>query len=74
MPADPALEGFTFLGWEDSQGNRFTSATAVEGDMELAAVWQKNEEPSIPGTVTVTFHPNGGILNGASFITLSEGA
>ncbi len=74
MPADPTLEGFTFLGWEDSQGNRFTSATAVEGDMELAAVWQKNEEPSIPGTVTVTFHPNGGILNGASFITLSEGA
>ncbi len=70
MPADPALDGFTFIGWEDAQGRPFGADTPVEGDTQLSAVWQKDEEPGVPGEATVTFIVNDAVL---TTVTVNEG-
>ncbi|MBQ8620728.1 MAG: InlB B-repeat-containing protein [Oscillospiraceae bacterium] len=41
---EPAKDGYTFGGWVDADGNVYTAETvyAVDGDLELTAVWTAN--------------------------------
>ena len=67
MPSDPTKSGWTFMGWEDQNGNPVTDTTIVEGDMQITAVWQQ----VVVGSFTVTF-----VVDGATYetITVADGA
>jgi uncharacterized repeat protein (TIGR02543 family) len=63
MPAEPAREGYTFLGWNtksDGTGDVFTSATEVDDSIEVYAQWelvadtQEAASSSDQGTTTTT--------------------
>jgi len=61
MPPNPAnrSDGFIFARWTmnaDGSGGEFTNATFVTSDITVYAQWNP------PGTYTVTFNGNGGIL------------
>ena len=44
---EPTLEGYTFAGWIDAEGNAVTAETVFNtaADVKLTAVWEKVEEP-----------------------------
>lgn len=43
LPIPPEKEGYTFLGWYDSQGNRIVDNSPITSDLALTAQWIKNE-------------------------------
>ncbi|MBP1908584.1 InlB B-repeat-containing protein [Methanolobus bombayensis] len=56
LPSEPTRTGHTFEGWNtesDGSGTSFTTATVVNGDITVYAVWK-------PISYTVTFNKNGG--------------
>ena len=52
QPADPALDGYTFLGWFLGE-SEFDFDTPITGDLTLTAKWEENE--ILPEIYTVTF-------------------
>jgi len=56
MPANPTRQGFTFNGWEMSNGNEFTGATTVNSNITVTAQWISGNQ------ATVTFNLNGGTI------------
>ena len=55
MPADPTKVGFTFMGWEDQNGNPVNAYTVVTEDMQIIAIWEV-----VPaGSFSVTFKVDG---------------
>ena len=42
LTKEPVLEGHTFTGWTDAEGNKVTPQTIVKGDMEINANWDVN--------------------------------
>ena len=55
MPDDPVWGDRKFAGWETSDGERFSSATAVSSNLTVYGTWQYQ----------VTFCGEGGTVNGA---------
>jgi uncharacterized protein (TIGR02145 family)/uncharacterized repeat protein (TIGR02543 family) len=66
----PANNGETFSGWftAPASGTRVTASTVFTGDATLYAQWS-------PAAVsyTVTFNPNGGLVNPTSRVTTGDG-
>ncbi len=40
-PAEPVKDGFVFVGWHDSKGNKFDFSTPIRDDIQLLAVFDK---------------------------------
>jgi uncharacterized repeat protein (TIGR02543 family) len=57
----PEREGYTFDGWFDAEGNKFTTETVVTGDITVTAKWTEIETY----TVTVTAEGEGCTVAGA---------
>lgn len=53
LPKTPVLAGYTFQGWFDADGVKFTAKTKVTGDITLKARYAEN-------TYTLKFAANGG--------------
>jgi uncharacterized repeat protein (TIGR02543 family) len=53
LPKTPVLAGYTFQGWFDADGVKFTAKTKVTGDITLTARYAEN-------TYTLKFAANGG--------------
>ena len=66
----PTRTGYTFLGWftAETDGNQINENTIPVSSTTYYAYWQKN----IPN-ITITFNPNGGILQGSNSITIKQG-
>lgn len=62
----PSRVGYKFMGWEDADGNPFTSGTAyaVQGDVTLKAVWEEDHSGKI---YTITYD-----LEGIKNITIAR--
>ena len=56
MPANPTRQGFTFNGWEMSNGNEFTGATTVNSNITVTAQWISGNQ------ATITFNLAGGTI------------
>lgn len=60
---EPVRAGYTFAGWTDASGGRFTSETVVSGSMTVVAQWTANVYP-------VTLDPQGGAFGDPSQATI----
>jgi len=60
MPTNPTRQGFTFAGWEMSNGNTFTGTTVVNNSMTVTALWTSGNQ------ATVTFNLGGGNINNST--------
>lgn len=59
----PVRAGYTFAGWKDASGGRFTLETVVSGSMTVVAQWTANVYP-------VTLDPQGGAFGDPSQATI----
>jgi uncharacterized repeat protein (TIGR02543 family) len=72
QPADPAKEGYSFLGWFDTAagGAKYAWPHTLIGNITMHAQWQDNSQPP-PTQYTITFDSHGGTDLGP--ITANEG-
>lgn len=49
----PTREGYTFMGWYQSNGVQVNAKTAVASDCTLTAQWEKREHEHTPGEWTI---------------------
>ena len=64
LPINPIREGYTFVGWIDSNGNIVTSDMVVDSNIILKAIWVSNDVE----TVKLNFDTDGGsVINGLIF-------
>jgi len=60
MPANPTRQGYTFGGWELTNGNEFSATTVVNSNVTVTAIWTSGNQ------ATVTFNLAGGNIGGNS--------
>lgn len=56
LPESPTKDGYTFIGWTDSNGNIVTPGTKFTKDTTLTAKWVSNDAE----TITAVFDTDGG--------------
>ena len=56
LPESPTKDGYTFIGWTDSNGNIITTGTKFTKDTTLKAKWVSNDAE----TITAVFDTDGG--------------
>ena len=59
---EPFMNGYTFEGWFDDNGNKLTTDTVISYDIMYTAKWTKDKEPEVQKW-SVTFNPNEGTFN-----------
>lgn len=56
LPIEPTRDGYTFVGWFNSNGNFITKDTVLTSNITLKAMWIKNDAK----TSTIKFNTDGG--------------
>lgn len=59
---EPFMNGYTFEGWFDDNGNKLTTDTVISYDIMYTAKWTKDKEPEVQKW-SVTFNPNEGTFD-----------
>lgn len=59
---EPFMNGYTFEGWFDDNGNKLTTNTVISYDIMYTAKWTKDKEPEVQKW-SVIFNPNEGTFD-----------
>lgn len=72
LPPDPDLEGGkTFGGWYDADGNKYTSASVIDSDLDLEARTTSGIEEITSGTPVIVVRGNTiSVSHGEGFLTV----